>query len=89
MDIVALGTGAGFTVVGALGIKVTEWFFRKTVGTEHITIEQCRKCEMRHQTDVILSLLVLVAEKAGVPQGEVTTYLLQLRKKYNLDEEGH
>jgi hypothetical protein len=61
-------------VYAAGGATVTfliQQFWKRTIGTAYRTQQQCDDCSVRASMDVIRSLVVELAIKAGVPAHEV------------------
>ena len=66
---------------GVIATALIQWFFRRTIGTNYRTQNQCDECSVRASMAVIKTLVVELAIKAGVPAHEVAKVVSQIGSK--------
>lgn len=65
-------------VCGVVVTWLLQQFLKRTLGTRYRTQSQCDECSVRNTMNVIRSLVVELAIKAGVPPHEVAKIVSQM-----------
>jgi hypothetical protein len=67
-------------VLGVLATWLLQQFLKRTIGTSYRTQSQCEECSVRASMNVIRTLVVELAIKAGVPPHEVAKIVASIKE---------